>query len=94
MAAGLSVICDSMGEVVPAWAGRVLDIQNLFAAEIRTVEEAVDLAVEIGAIHIEVETDVHVPMSAFNKRLPPSRSSRCSADSGSRPVLSHISQIL
>jgi ribonuclease HI len=51
--------------------------RSVFAAELIAVEEALELAAVLGAIHIEVKTDAQLVMLALNNR---------SADCGFPPV--------
>jgi ribonuclease HI len=58
------------GEVVAARAGKSDDIHDAFTAELRAMEEAFNLAAELGVIRVEFETDAQLLAMALNNPMP------------------------
>jgi hypothetical protein len=60
----------SEGEVVAARAGCSDAIHDVFSAELRGMEEAFNLAAELGVIRVEFETDALLLATALNSMKP------------------------
>ena len=64
------VVRDSDGAVVAARAGRLERVPDVFSAELEAVERTLDVAAELGVVHLIVETDALLVEQALNKRGP------------------------
>lgn len=60
----------SDGEVVAARAGCSDEIHDPFTAELKAMEEAFNLAAELGVIRVEFETDAQLLAMALNSKKP------------------------
>ncbi|KAI4997699.1 hypothetical protein ZWY2020_053041 [Hordeum vulgare] len=60
----------SQGEVVVARAGCSDGIHDPFTAELKAMEEALNLAAELGVIGVEFETDAQLLAMALNSKKP------------------------
>ncbi|KAI4994782.1 hypothetical protein ZWY2020_034685 [Hordeum vulgare] len=60
----------SQGEVVAARAGCSDGIHDPFTAELKAMEEALNLAAELGVIRVEFETDAQLLAMALNSKKP------------------------
>ena len=61
---------DKNGSVVAARAGQNDHVADVFGAELLAVEKALDVAAELGVVHLIIETDSLLVEQALNKRGP------------------------
>lgn len=64
------VVRTNAGEVVAARAGRIDNVVDAFGAELRAVEQALELVAELGVIRLAVEMDAQMLAQALNRRTP------------------------
>lgn len=64
------VVRDHTGDVVACMVGRAENVRDAFAAELQAATSAVELATQLGAIRICIETDSQLLQAALSQREP------------------------